>query len=170
MWGVMKLEPDSLSQVPCRGLRSRRFSASDKGFTLIEILVAISILAISLVVILQLFSGALKSSRISDEYTTGIFYAREKMEEILLRDALTSGEQEGEFDQAYRWRAQIVRMEQTGEAASKLPIDMFQITVDVSWDRDSAGQGKHFQLSTLKVVEKQGREEPEAVESEEAKD
>ena len=37
---------------------------SDRGFTLIETLVAISILAISLVVILQLFSGGLKSSTI----------------------------------------------------------------------------------------------------------
>ncbi|MFO7986680.1 MAG: prepilin-type N-terminal cleavage/methylation domain-containing protein [Desulfatiglandaceae bacterium] len=164
------MSPIHFPRSPAGDYGAGGFPASDKGFTLIEILVAISILAISLVVILQLFSGALKSSRISDEYTTGIFYAREKMEEILLRDALTSGEQEGEFDQAYRWRAQIVRMEQTGEEASKLPIDMFQITVDVSWDRDSAGQGKHFQLSTLKVVEKQGREEPEAVESEEAKD
>ena len=82
---------------------------------------AISILAISLVVILQLFSGALKSSRMSDEYTRGIFYAQEKMEEILLKQRLTSGVEEGEFDPAYRWRAEIVRIEQTEEEAQEGP-------------------------------------------------
>lgn len=133
-----------------------------QGFTLIEILVAVSILAICLVVILQLFSGALKSSRVSDEYTTGIFYAREKMEEILLTQGLTSGVQEGEFEDAYRWRAEIVRIDQAEEEASKIPVDTFHITVEVSWRRGPAGEGKHFQLSTLKLVEKQETEEPEA--------
>ena len=158
----------SSSRAPCRGLRNRRVSGSDKGFTLIEILVAISILAISLVVILQLFSGALKSSRVSDEYTRGIFYAQEKMEEILLKQRLTSGVEEGEFDPAYRWRAEIVRMEQTEEEASKLPFDTFQITVNVTWGTDAMGKGKQFQLSTLKVVEKQELENSEAPKNGEA--
>lgn len=138
----------------------RQFSSG--GFTLIEILVAISILAICLVVVLQLFSGALKSSRVSDEYTKGVFYAQEKMEEILLRPVLISGTEKGVFHDAYRWRAEIVRMNQTEEEASKLPIDTFQITVDVSWHRAPAGEGKYFRLSTLKLVGKQETEEFEA--------
>lgn len=132
-----------------------RSPVSNSGFTLIEILVAISILGISLVVVLQLFSGALKSSRVSDEYTKGIFYAQEKMEEILLREALTPGEEEGEYDDGYGWRTEILRLEQIEEEASKLPFDTFQIAVDVSWGRDSAGKGKNFQLSTLKLVKKE---------------
>ena len=127
---------------------------SANGFTLMEILVAISVLAIALVVILQLFSGGLKSGRISDAYTMGIFHAKEKMEEILLSESLTPGITEGEFEDGYRWRAAIEQVVQTEEEAAKLPLDMFQITVAVSWGHDTAGEGKQFQLSTLKVVEK----------------
>ena len=56
---------------------------SQKGFTLIETLVAVMILAISLVVVMQLFSGGLKSNKVSNDYLYGIFHAREKMEELL---------------------------------------------------------------------------------------
>ncbi|MFP4087445.1 MAG: prepilin-type N-terminal cleavage/methylation domain-containing protein [Desulfobacteraceae bacterium] len=164
----MRLKTPYAQQEGCRGVLrvfgpgAKGTGYSTQGFTLIEILVAVSILAICLVVILQLFSGALKSSRVSDEYTTGIFYAREKMEEILLTQGLTSGVQEGEFDDAYQWRAKIVRLDRAEEEGSKMPIDTFQITVEVSWRRGPAGEGKHFQLSTLKLVEKQETEEPEA--------
>lgn len=142
-------------------------SNRSQGFTLIEILVAISILAISLVVILQLFSGALKSSRVSDEYTRGLFYAQEKMEQILLNDELKTGPQEGEFDEAYQWRVEIDRLAQTEEESKKLSFDTLQITLDVSWDKGGEGKGKNIQLSSMKLVKKEENsqnESPEGIE------
>ncbi|MCJ7810032.1 MAG: prepilin-type N-terminal cleavage/methylation domain-containing protein, partial [Desulfobulbaceae bacterium] len=78
----------------------------DGGFTLLEILVAISIMAICLTVIFQLFSGGLKSGRLSDDYTRGVFHAREIMEEILVSDALAEGISEGRFNDSYAWKAE----------------------------------------------------------------
>ncbi len=135
------------------------FPVSNKGFTLIEILVAISILAISLVVILQLFSGGLKSSRLSDQYTKGIFHAKEKMEEILLSTEFSEEEVEGEFGDSYRWRSEIIRIEQEEEEASKLPFDTYNIKVDIFWDEGS--KEKNFAISTMKVVEKKRDNESE---------
>jgi len=135
----------------------------DRGFTLIEILVAISVLAISLVVILQLFSGGLKSVRLSNQYTRAIFYAREKMEEILLMEDLEAGSQEGsqedESEDPLRWRAEIVLIESEEEEASKLPFDTLGIMVDVMWHEGE--KEKRFQISTMKVVEKKEDEESE---------
>jgi len=135
----------------------------DRGFTLIEILVAISVLAISLVVILQLFSGGLKSVRLSNQYTRAIFYAREKMEEILLMEDLEVGSEEGsqedESEDPLRWRAEIVLIEPEEEEASKLPFDTLRIMVDVMWQEGE--KEKRFQISTMKVVEKKEDEEPE---------
>lgn len=130
----------------------RSFPVSNNGFTLIEILVAISILAISLVVIFQLFSGGLKSSRLSEEYTRAIFHAREKMEEILIPKELSEGELQGEFEDSFRWKSEIVRIEDPEEDDKELPFTMFNIKVDVMW-----GEGdkeRRFEISTMKVVEK----------------
>jgi len=127
--------------------------ASNAGFTLLEILVAISILAISLVVILQLFSGGLKSRKVSDDYTRGVFHAREKMSEILLSKDLAEGESGGEFPDSFRWVSLIKLVESGQEEEEKLPFKMFDIQVEILWD---AGRSeKHFQVSTIKIVEKE---------------
>ena len=132
-------------------------SASKAGFTLLEILVAISILAISLVVILQLFSGGLKSRKVSDDYTRGVFHAREKMSEILLSKDLTEGESGGEFPDSFRWVSLIKLVESGQEEEEKLPFKMFDIQVEILWD---AGRSeKHFQVSTIKIVEKKKDDE-----------
>ena len=141
--------PKRSGLAPCPKWRYLRLC---DGFTLIETLVAMAILSISLVVILQLFSGGLKSSRLSDNYTRAIFHAREKMEEILLDDNFTDMAMEGEFGDGFEWKAQTLRLEPAQEEEAKLPVDIFSIKVDVSWHEGS--QEKHFEISTLKIAEK----------------
>ncbi len=122
------------------------------GFTLLETLVAMMILSISLTVILQLFSGGLRSERLSDDYTRAVFYAREKMEEILLVEKLSNEVAEGEFDDGFRWKAEIAYIEPDEEEKIKTPVETFSITVEVNWK--SGIQEKHFEISTLKIAEK----------------
>ena len=130
---------------------NRGSSRCCEGFTLIETLVAMAILSISLVVILQLFSGGLKSSRLSDKYTRAIFHAREKMEEILLDDNFTDEVIKGEFSDGFEWKAQTLRREPSQEEGAELPVESFTIKVDVSWHEGS--QEKHFEISTLRIGE-----------------
>jgi len=141
----------------CRG--HGRFRVSNNGFTLIEILVAMSILAISLVVILQLFSGGLKSSRLSEEYTRAIFHAKEKMEEVLIPKELSEGELQGEFEDSFRWKSETVRIEDPEEDDKKLPFTMFKIKIDVMWDEGD--KERRFEISTIKIGEKNTGDETE---------
>jgi len=122
------------------------------GFTLIEVLVATMILAICIVVILQLFSGGLKSSRVSGDYTRAIFYAREKMEEFLLFNELTDMVLEGEYTDGFTWKATIQSIEPGENEETQLPVDIFNIDVEVRWPY-GLGQ-KHFEISTLKIAKK----------------
>src|SRR4030042_1449282 len=46
------------------------------GFTLMEVLVSMAILGIALTLILELFSGGLRSAKISEEYTKAIWYGK----------------------------------------------------------------------------------------------
>ncbi|MDD5722759.1 MAG: prepilin-type N-terminal cleavage/methylation domain-containing protein [Syntrophales bacterium] len=146
LWDVRQVLPWSRSTLE----RGKDYRSG--GFTLVEVLVALSLLAICLVVILQLFSGGLKSGKLSDDYTRGIFHAKEKMEEILLLDTVEEGVTEGEFGDDFRWKADIVRLEQREDEAARLPFDTFTIAVEVSWGAE--GHEKHFKIDTLKVFEK----------------
>jgi general secretion pathway protein I len=110
-----------------------------------EVLTAMMILAISMVTILQLFSGGLRSAAVSGGYTRAIFHAREKMNSLLLFDAMRDMALEGEFGDGYAWRATIRHLNPDAEAefpgngvtrratSTPWPLDLFDITVEVRW-------------------------------------
>jgi general secretion pathway protein I len=127
-------------------------SNTSRGFALIEILVAVSVLTISLVVIFQLFSGGLKSRKLSEQYARGVFHAREKMAEILLIPVLSEGETQGEFEDAYEWQAVITRVV-SGDDEEKLPVNLLNIKIRINWREGE--KEKSFVIDTLKTAEKE---------------
>ena len=70
-----------------------RRNREEKGFTLLEIVVAMAILGIGLVIIIELFGGGLRLGRASQEYTRAAGYAKLKLEEIALSSTLEEGVQ-----------------------------------------------------------------------------
>jgi general secretion pathway protein I len=110
--------------------------AKSRGFTLIEVVVALAILGIALTVIIELFAGGLRLARTSKEYTKAVNYVNAKMEEITSRQILEEGITEGEFDDTFHWRVtmnkvNLLPVEKPWEV--KPPIQLFKIKVDVLW-------------------------------------
>lgn len=82
-----------------RRLRDQSPTRSCAGFTLIEVLVALTLLAVGLTAVIELFSGSLSLIRSSRVYTTATFLANQKMGEALVsKDELS---QSGDFDYPY---------------------------------------------------------------------
>ena len=126
---------------------------NQNGFTLIETLVAMMLLAISFVIIMQLFSGGLKSSRVTSDYIYGIFHAREKMEEILLSDNLIPGNVSGEFDDGYEWSATVfIPQLEEDDPTPRMQVVAADVSVDVWWR--AGDQEKRFGLNTTAIVPK----------------
>ena len=124
---------------------------SSFGFTLIEILVSLVILTISMVTIMQLFSGGLKSSKIAGDYTKAIFLAREKMNQLLLEEDTVAKSIEEDLDNEYKWRAEIkpfnITDEDEYEDDDKMPVKLFEIEVSV----EKKTGGRAICLKALKL-------------------
>ena len=116
---------------------------SQNGFTLIEVLVASIIVSISLVMVMQLFSSGLKSSRTTCDYTTAVVHARDKMEEFLLD--FVSGS--GEFEDGFSWSSEI----ETYNEPEESQVNLMKIKVIVSWPDDARGQ-RSIELVSLKAI------------------
>ena len=137
-------------------------SSSSKGFTLLEILLAIAILGVAVTVIMQQFSAGLRIARASRAYTAATIHAKQILEEYLLDEEMEEGEASGTFDDGYGWTVSIEAYEDymEGEGATEedqdlyehLPLKMFRVGSVVSWmegDREN-----RVALATLKTVKK----------------
>jgi len=124
-----------------------------RGFTLIEVVVALALLGVGLIVIIELFSGGLRLGRISGEYTQAIGYARLKMEDSTLARQMNEGIEEGEFDKNFRWQLEVKKvnilpMEEVADLA--LPVELYQIKLNVIWK--SGSQERSTVLESMKVI------------------
>ena len=129
------------------------------GFTLVEVVVAMAVLGISLVLIIELFSGGLRLARASEEYTIAGQFARQKMEEIALSNQLEEGIEEGEFDSTYRWQAEVKKIEVllfSKETDYRPPVDLFQVQVRIIWK--SGNKERMTRIETFKAVKPETNE------------
>ncbi len=126
----------------------------NRGFTLIEVVVAMAILGVGLVVIIQLFSGGLRLSKTSEEYTKAVGYARMKMEEVCLADHMKEGNETGEFDHDYRWQVATKKVDilPVGKDLDFKPtVEIYQIKVNVIWN--SGFSEKSAEVESYRTVQ-----------------
>lgn len=117
-----------------------------KGFSLLELIIAIAVLTIGLIGVLQIFPIGLRASQRAGMITRASFLAQNKMEDIKLAgfDAMTelppriplSGK-DGDFE----WVVKIDNVSLEGVESSG---DMRKITVTVSWPERNATRSKDF--------------------------
>ncbi|MEW6068963.1 MAG: prepilin-type N-terminal cleavage/methylation domain-containing protein [Nitrospirota bacterium] len=124
------------------------------GFTLIEVMVAIAILAIGIVTVMQLFSGGLRSGKAANDYTQAVIYAKGKMEEMLINPVSGSGESsEGsDFDNKnnFRWEAEIQDASETSQLTEGTSLKLLKIRVKVLWNESD--KQRTVELVSMKAV------------------
>lgn len=123
-----------------------------RGFSLLEILVAFVILSLSLGVIMRLFSGGMRNVGVAEHYTHAALLAENVFNGLGMESPLNVGGQSGEDGKGYRWRAQVGEYDAIGEAvdAPATPVRLYRVDVEVSWG-DSAERASSLKFSTLRL-------------------
>ena len=122
---------------------------NNDGFSLLEVIVALAIMAMGFVTVLQLFSGSIRSVSLSEQYLKGATLAQSKLGELEVNNYSVT-EYEGIFpdEKNYRWQLQV--SPHTSSLNSKENnIHLSEVTLNVLWKE--AGKTRDIELSTLKV-------------------
>jgi general secretion pathway protein I len=133
--------------------RSTGRLAREEGFTLLEVLVALVILATTVVAVLQLFGGGLRLARTAGDHADAALLASAKLAEIE-PGPLTEGVIEG-VEGPYRWIRRVtldpsLLPAQQQETLETARLRLARVTLEVQW-----GQGRRFELATLRVWQTQ---------------
>lgn len=114
-----------------------------------EILVAVMLLAISLTIIMQQFSGGIRNITLTDSYSKAINHARNLMEEVLSEPKLLEGTQSGTIDEEFRWTRTMTFIPPVkGKKASV--VKELEIAVRVEWT--FLGMVRDYELVTIKAA------------------
>ena len=130
---------------PSTGYRAGRGSA---GFTLLEALIAIVILALSLSALLQLYSTGLRGIASIDDNLRARLLAQSVMAEISYDRRLRPGRLQGRLDQ-FAWTLSVAPFDD-GEPAPQQPAQwtLHRLVLTVTWP-----QGRRIELQTLRMLQ-----------------
>lgn len=130
-------------------------SIRQRGYTLIEVIVAFALLAGALTLLLGSLSGAARQVRNSADAGRAALHAQSLMAQIGVGVPIQPGSSNGEFDDGrYRWALQIQRWNDPARRAD-VPIDpgaptLLEVRLGIEWGE--GGPGQRLLLRTLRMV------------------
>jgi len=120
------------------------------GFTLLEVLVAIALLAIALTLVIELFSGSLRNIRASEDYLKAALEGEVSLRKILDDDNLQARTFAEVKENGYRVEATI--SEVMKEKSDSLQYRVMEIDLAVKWRKGAKEKVTH--LRTVKLISK----------------
>jgi len=118
-----------------------------RGFTLLEVLVALAILGVAVVASIQGFAQGLRLLKLAGDHQEAMLLADQKLREVVA--PTEEGKEEG-TETRFRWTRTIARVattELTGGGVRQTPWVVYQIDVHVNWD-----DKREIHLATLRTI------------------
>lgn len=133
--------------VPCLPARQR-------GFTLLEIVVAFVVFAIAFGVLLGVAGRNLEQARRAADQTQAALYAQSKLDPLGVGDKLETGHDSGRFDERFSYDLDVTKTEPpqaAGGVIDTIPIDLLRAELTVHWRE--AGKERNAKFVTVRAVQ-----------------
>ena len=122
--------------------------AAQRGYSLLEVLVAFAILALSVTTILSLFATGLRNTTVSGDYARAVSLAESRLADYQGMDAMqldvrTRSGEEGDLV----WQARVTPYDE--RPLNRHGTRLYQVDVTVSWAE--GGRARTVSLSTLRL-------------------
>ena|SRR5438876_2811236 len=129
----------------------------ERGFSLLEVLVAFVILSLVATALFRLFSGALVNASAADDYTRAVLVAESVLAEAAAARPLVETTNSGSADEGrISWATHVTFYSPPGvsadveRVAEAMPTRLYRITTDVTFAAPSGGT-RTFALATTRV-------------------
>ncbi|MCG6941200.1 MAG: prepilin-type N-terminal cleavage/methylation domain-containing protein [Thiohalocapsa sp.] len=128
-------------------------TAHSRGFSLLEVLVAFAILAISLGVLLQIFQRAMSSTTVSSEYSRVVALAEAKLAEVGADIPLEEGVHTGDPEDGMDWIVNIQPYQPAGWLGEDETLALQPYLVTAVASLPTSAGARQVTLRTLRLAE-----------------
>jgi general secretion pathway protein I len=136
------------SQEPTDGLL--RHPRREAGFTLLEVLVAFAVLALTMGVLIEVFSQAIGNTLQSGAYSRAAALAEARLGAVGTDIPLQPGTSNGQPEDGMAWQVVIAPYD-LGESGWQAPLQPYLVTATVGWG--ASGHTREVTLTTLRLGE-----------------
>jgi general secretion pathway protein I len=131
---------------------TRARARSQRGYTLIEVIVAFALLALALTLLLGSLSNAVRQVHWADRAGRATLYAQSLLDQAGVGEALKAGSRNGTFeDGRYRWTLAVRPQLDPASGLVATTVDgsqLFELELDIDWG-DAAPE--HLRVRTLRL-------------------
>ncbi|MBZ4193682.1 MAG: type II secretion system GspH family protein [Candidatus Contendobacter sp.] len=121
-----------------------------RGFSLLEVLVAFAILSVSLGVLLQVFATGLRNVGLSDDYSQATLYAQSILAAMGRETPLSEGVRSGPVNDRLSWRSTVSAYAEGLPDPEKSRVRAYRVSVEVYWP--GWVQNRAVTLETLRLA------------------
>lgn len=128
-----------------------------RGFTLLEVAVALAILGVGVVTVLELFSAGLRMASGAGTRAHAVVYARGLLDQTMALPEIRPGSDRGRFDDTFHWEVVVREAPEYTDRKDKHDLDvksdllMYEIEVSVLWPQSAAREGV-YTIRTLRLA------------------
>jgi general secretion pathway protein I len=141
----------------------RQYAPRQRGFSLLEVLVAFVILSLVATALFRLFSGALVNASAADDYTRAVLVAESALTEAAAAVPLVEATGSGSAEEGrISWTTHVTAYNPPDltpdieRVAETMPTRLYRITADVTFAAPSGGT-RTFALATLRLGPRDAR-------------
>ena len=128
-----------------------RNSKFERGFTLLEVVVAMAIVGLGVMTLFEVLSAGMRLGARSSEQTEAITYGRQAVDGFLVRRGIRDGVEEGSIGGRYRWSIEVQPFQESSQLSS-VGWDLKEVRLRMRYREGE--QEKEVELKTLRLLKK----------------
>ena len=129
---------------------NRLRTRSQQGFSLLEVIAAILLLAIAFTALMKVAGSSISLTQNAAEHSEAAMYARSLLDSAFVDQPLQPGNSSGRFDAKYRWQLSVTPWNQAGTNPPDALLHLYQLDLDVRWGPPAHSRSAHFR--TLRLI------------------
>lgn len=119
------------------------------GFSLLEVIAAIMLLAIAFAALMKVAGGSISLTQKAADYSEASLWARGLLDSAFIGTPIKTGSSAGQFNKRFRWQLAVTPWTDAGTPAPEAPLHLYQLDLDVLWGPTSHPRSAHFRTLRL---------------------